>query len=413
MLLPEILINFSENGRFSISPEFHLAESNCFLSEGMDAPVKIVLLGTVVSSVFNFRIDLIRSLVESGFSVYVFCVDFDEISKARMKELGAIPVNYALSRAGLNPFRDLADTWRLSQLLKKIAPGVVLSYFVKPVIFGTTAARLAGVPRRIGMLEGLGYVFTDLPSGISRKQALLRKVQVLLYRMTLPLLDRLIFLNPDDPVDLLERYGLRARSVSVLGGIGVDLQKYVYVPPNVEKPPRFIFVGRLLAEKGIREYVAAARMVKERYPAVRFIVLGGLDEANPGGLSRAELDELTASGVVEYPGHVSSVREWLAEASVFVLPSYREGVPCSTQEAMAVGRAVITTDVPGCRETVVDGVNGYLTPRWDAETLAQKMLCFVLDPSLATRMGQESRRLAEDRFDAAKVNERLIQMLLD
>lgn len=375
--------------------------------------MRIVLLGTVVASVFNFRMNLIRSLVERNCSVYVLCVDFDEASRARVQELGAIPVEYSLSRAGLNPFRDLSDTLKLSRLLKKIAPDVVLSYFVKPVIFGTAAAKLAGVSRRVGMLEGLGYVFTDLPSGISRKQALLRRIQVFLYRMALPWLDRLIFLNPDDPVDLLKRYKLRARNVCVLGGIGVDLQKYAYMSPDVEKPPRFIFVGRLLAEKGIQEYVAAARMVKAHHPHVRFIVLGGLDEANPGGLSRVELDELIASGVVEYPGHVSCVGEWLADASVFVLPSYREGVPCSTQEAMAVGRAVITTDVPGCRETVVDGVNGYLVPRWDAEALAQKMLCFVRDPALATRMGQESRHLAEERFDATKVNERLIRILLD
>lgn len=299
-------------------------------------------------------------------------------------------------------------------MLKEIAPEVVFSYFVKPVIFGTAASKLAGVPRRIGMLEGLGYVFTDLPTGVSRKQALLRKVQVFLYRMTLPWLDKLIFLNPDDPVDLLERYGLSARDVCVLGGIGVDLQKYAYVPPNIEKPPSFIFVGRLLAEKGIKEYVAAAKKVKNLHPEVRFVVLGGLDEENPGGLSRLELDDLIASGVVEYPGHVNSVREWLADSSVFVLPSsYREGVPCSTQEAMAIGRAVITTDVPGCRETVVDGINGYLVPRWNAEALAQKMLCFVGEPALAARMGEESRRLAEDRFDAEKVNQRLIQMLLN
>lgn len=375
--------------------------------------IKIALLGTVASSVFNFRADLIKSLVERNFSVYVFCVDFDNISKCRVKELGAIPVDYTLNRAGLNPFRDLVDTWKLSRLLKKIAPDVVLSYFVKPVIFGTTAAKLAGVARRIGMLEGLGYVFTDLPSGISKKQGLLRGVQVFLYSLALPWLDRLIFLNPDDPVDLLERYRLRVRSVSVLGGIGVDLQKYAYVPPDIEGLPSFIFVGRLLAEKGINEYVAAAKKVKSQHPETRFVVLGGLDEENPGGLSRQALDDLIASGVVEYPGHVSSVREWLADASVFVLPSYREGVPCSTQEAMAVGRAVITSDVPGCRETVIDGVNGYLVPRWDAEALAQKMLCFVRDPALAVKMGQESRRLAEERFDAAKVNERLIQMLLD
>lgn len=375
--------------------------------------MKIVLIGTLSSSVFNFRVPLIKKLILEKNEVYVFCVDYNEESRRKIINIGAIPVDYSLSRSGLNPLRDLKDTFLLSRLLKKISPDIVFSYFVKPVIFGTAAAKLAGVPRRIGMLEGLGYVFTDLPSGIGKKQAFLRRVQVFLYRIALPWLDRLIFLNPDDPVDLLEKYELRTRSVSVLGGIGVDLQKYTYVPLDTEKPSRFIFVGRLLAEKGIGEYVAAARIVKARYPAVRFIVLGGLDEANPGGLSRTELDELTASGIVEYPGHVSSVKEWLTDASVFVLPSsYREGVPCSTQEAMAVGRAVITTDVPGCRETVVDGVNGYLVPRWNAEVLAQKMLCFVENPSLAVQMGVESRRLAEERFDAEKVNERLLQMLL-
>lgn len=263
------------------------------------------------------------------------------------------------------------------------------------------------------MLEGLGYVFTDLPSGVTKKQALLRKVQIFLYRVTLPWLDRLIFLNPDDPVDLLERYELRVSDVRVLGGIGVDLQRYEYVPPDIEKPPCFIFVGRLLAEKGINEYVAAAKKVKSLCPEVRFVVLGGMDEENPGGLSRKELDDLIASGVIDYPGHVSSVKQWLVDASVFVLPSYREGVPCSTQEAMSVGRAVITTDVPGCRETVVNGVNGFLVPRWDSENLADKMLFLARDSALVARMGEESRRLAEQRFDAEKVNARLIQMLLD
>lgn len=375
--------------------------------------MKIALIGTVVASVFNFRQELIKRLIAQSHEVYILCVDFDETSKQRIKDIGAIPVDYDLKRAGLNPLRDLWDTWKLSKLLKGIKPDIVLSYFVKPVIFGTAAAKLASVPRRVGMLEGLGYAFTDLPSGVSKKQVFLRKIQVLLYRMALPWLSRLIFLNPDDPVDLLERYGLRGADVQVLGGIGVDLQKYTYIEPTLEKPPCFIFVGRLLAEKGINEYVAAAKKVKSLYPQVRFVVLGGLDEENPGGLSRQELDDLIASGVVEYPGHVSSVAQWLAESSVFVLPSYREGVPCSTQEAMAVGRAVITTDVPGCRETVIDGINGFLVPPWNADALAEKIIFLIKNPTLVIRMGEQSRRIAVERFDARKVNDRLIQILLD
>ena len=374
--------------------------------------MKFALIGTVSASVFNFRTALIQELVKQKHTVYVFCVDFDEISKSNIENIGGIPVDYSLNRAGINPIRDLVDTWKLFRQLKKIAPDGVLSYFVKPVIFGSIAARMAAVPRNIGMLEGLGYVFTDLPTGLKRKQRILRWVQVFLYRLALPGLDRLIFLNPDDSADLLSRNGLKAKNVSILGGIGVDLEKYPYIPLDSQKSPSFIFVGRLLAEKGINEYVAAARKVKSLHPEARFVVLGGLDEENPGGLSRLELDDLITSGIVEYPGHVSSVMQWLIDASVFVLPSYREGLPCSTQEAMAVGRAVITTDVPGCRETVVDGVNGYLVPRWDSEALAEKMLCLVRDPALVVRMGEESRRLAEQRFDADEVNARLIQMLL-
>lgn len=374
--------------------------------------MKIILLGTVAASALNFRTDLIKSLVANEHQVFVFCVDFTDETRQRIRDLGAIPIDYSLNRAGVNPLRDLRDTWCLSRQFKKIQPDVVFAYFVKPVIFGTLAAALAGAKRRIGMLEGLGYVFTDLPSGVSTKQKILRKIQVLLYRMAFPFLERLIFLNPDDPVDLLEKNNLKVKQVSVLGGIGLDLIDYSYVPLPANKPVSFIFVGRLLAEKGINEYIAAAKLVKAKHSDIRFVVLGGLDEENPGGLSATELKQLTDSGVVEHPGHVSNVKDYLSEASVFVLPSYyREGVPRSTQEAMAIGRAVITTDVPGCRETVVDGVNGFLVPKWNADALAKAMQTFIEQPGLVVSMGQASRQLAEEKFDAIKVNQRLMSWI--
>lgn len=373
--------------------------------------MKIILLGTVAASALNFRTDLIKSLVANGHQVFVFCVDFTDETRQRIRDLGAIPMDYSLNRAGMNPLRDLRDTWSLSRQLKTIQPDVVFAYFVKPVIFGTLAAALAGVKRRIGMLEGLGYVFTDLPSGVSTKQKILRKIQVLLYRMAFPFLERLIFLNPDDPVDLLEKNNLKVKQVSVLGGIGLDLIDYSYVPLPANKPVSFIFVGRLLAEKGINEYIAAAKLVKAKHSDIRFVVLGGLDEENPGGLSATELKQLTDSRVVEHPGHVSNVKDWLAEASVFVLPSYREGVPRSTQEAMAIGRAVIATDVPGCRETVEHGVNGFVVPKWDEQALAEAMIKFIEQPELIEKMGLESYRIAQEKFDVVKVNDRLMNMI--
>lgn len=373
-------------------------------------PKKIVLLGTVVSSLLGFRADLIRLLVSDQHEVYVFGVDFSESSRQSVRELGAIPVDYSLSRAGINPFADISAALQLRKLLAKIQPDVVFSYFVKPVIYGSIAARLASVPSRMAMLEGLGYVFTDLPSGLGFKQKLLRSIQVMLYRLALPFIDHLIFLNPDDPVDLLQRHGLKAKRVSILGGIGLNFNDFPYSTVQVE-PLRFLFIGRLLAEKGINEYVEAARIVKAQYPLVEFVVLGGLDEKNPGGLKQKELQKLLDDGVIVYPGHVSNVAEWIADCSVFVLPSYREGVPRSTQEAMAIGRAVLTSDVPGCRETVIDGVNGFLVPRWNAQALAEKMFHLIDNPQEIARMGRESHRIALEKFDAEKVNRRLIQLM--
>ena len=235
------------------------------------------------------------------------------------------------------------------------------------------------------MLEGLGYVFTDLPTGVSKKQKILRAVQVFLYKFSFPYLEKIIFLNPDDPKDLIEKYNIKTKKVEVLGAIGLNLDEYSYSKPSLEKI-RFIFVGRLLAEKGIFEYIKAAKIVKKDFPNVEFVVLGGLDEQNPGGLKKEELEQLLKDNIVIYPGFVKNVDEWIKYSSVFVLPSYyREGVPRSTQEAMAVGRAVITTDVPGCRETVVDGLNGFLIPPFDANALVEAMKKFIENPYLVKK----------------------------
>lgn len=373
-------------------------------------PTRVVLLGTVAASTINFRGDFIRALVSEGYDIYCLCTDFDEDSKAVVAEMGAKPISYRLSRAGMNPFADLKTILILKKLLKDIKPDLVLSFFVKPVIYGSIAARLAGVKYRYAMLEGLGYVFTDLPSGLSFKQRILRKIQVSLYRLALPCIDKLIFLNNDDPTDLLENYNLKAKSIHVLGGIGLNLQDYPFTPALVD-PVRFLFIGRLLAEKGIFEYVEAARLVKQQYPGAEFVVLGGLDEENPGGLKREALNQLLAERIIEYPGHVNNVSDWIAGSGVFVLPSYREGMPRSTQEAMAMGRAVITSDAPGCRETVEHGVNGFIVPRWNAQALADKMIYLIENPTEITRMGNESHRIAVDKFDANKVNQRLMEIL--
>lgn len=372
--------------------------------------MKISILSTAIKDTLIFRRELILKLAAEGYEVFVFCVDYTEQTRLKVEDLGGIPVDYALSRAGLNPIADLAAVWQLKKIFNKIKPEIVLSCFVKPSIYGSIAARMAGVPNRIAMLEGLGFVFTDLPGGLSFKQRVLRKIQVFLYWLALPSISTIVFLNPDDPIDLLKRNKLKAKRVEVLGGIGLDLSRFPYSNPPTSYV-RFIFIARLLAEKGIFEYIEAAKRVKADYPNSEFVVLGGIDQANPGGLKQADLQKLLDTGVIVYPGYVNNVQEWLADSSVFVLPSYREGLPRSTQEAMAIGRALITTDVPGCRETVVDGVNGFLVPKWDVDALVDKMTYFIKHPETVELMGLESHKLAVKNFDADKINTKLMKIM--
>lgn len=373
---------------------------------------KILLIGTLASSILGFRSDLIKALIKQEFKVYAFVSECSQDELNSIVALGVTPVIYQLNRGGLNPLADITATYALSKKIKSIAPDLVFSYFSKPVIFGTLAAKLAKVPRIVGMLEGLGYTFTDQPEGLNKKTKLIKSAQVLLYKLALPQLDKLIFLNPDDTKDLLERYSIKVKQVEILGGIGLNLNEYAYQPiDNIKRPIKFLFIGRLLKEKGIHEFIAAVRQVKQRYPDAQFTVLGEVDSANLGALQQSELDELTSSNIINYPGQVKNVQDWIADSHVFVLPSYREGVPRSTQEAMAIGRAVITTNVPGCRETVIDGVNGFLVEKWNPKALADKMIYFIENPEQIKIMGDESYQIAQDKFDADKVNKRLMNIL--
>ncbi|GHY25300.1 glycosyl transferase family 1 [Vibrio cholerae] len=359
-----------------------------------------------------FRRDLIKYLVKQGHTVYAFALDYSPEAKAAVVALGAIPVDYTLSKTGVNPIRDLKDTLALAKKLKAIQPDVVFSFFVKPSIYGTLAAKLAGVPRRIAMLEGLGYIHTPNKSGFSLKKRLLQLVHGCLCTIGYAFADKVLFLNPDDPDDLAKKSLVNREKFQVLGPIGLDLDAYPYKQITTFEPIRFIFIARLLAEKGIFEYLQAARLVKKIHPNAEFIVLGGLDPDNPAALSSAQLDEVIDEGIITYPGHVTNVPEWIASAHVFVLPSYyREGVPRSTQEAMVIGRAVITTDAPGCRETVIDGVNGFLIPPFDSAILAEKMLYLIEHPEEMQLMGNESYRIAKERFDVHKINPVLADIL--
>ena len=374
--------------------------------------MRIALVGTTADCVLGFRRSLIKELVAKGHKVYAFAIDYSDEQRQLLTSLGAIPIDYDLSRSGLNMLADLKMMLQLKAKLEVIKPDIVLSYFVKPVIYGTAAARLANIPTRIAMLEGLGYVHTAGQNGYGIKKRILQIIQGVLFTISFKFATKVVFLNPDDPNDLSKITLFSKSKVEVLGGIGLELLDYPYSNPDMNNPIRFIFAARLLAEKGIYQLIRAIKLVQEKYPSTELAVLGGLDEDNPGGLTKKGLNDLIKQEIIIYPGQVANVSEWLSNSHIFVLPSYyREGVPRSTQEAMAVGRPIITTDVPGCRETVVDGKNGFLVPAFDVEKLAEKMIFFVENPDQIKPMGLVSRRMAEEKFDVHKVNANMLKIM--
>ena len=375
--------------------------------------MRIALVSQNVSpGITTFRKELILELIERGHEVYALASDYSETSRQQVKAFGAIPISYPMDRAGLNPIKDFINWLALCRTLKQIKPMVVLSFFMKPSIYGTLAAKVVGVERRFAMVEGLGYAFTKEKRGFTLKKKLIQKVLGLLSTVSFFFADKVFFLNRDDSRDLRQVSLFSENKVITLGGIGVDLCKFRYEPLKTRSRLRFIFIARLLKEKGIYEFINAVRMVKETYPDTEFVVLGGLDSENPSGITQSELDNFIDEGLISSPGFVTDVEKWISDSDVFVLPSYREGIPRSTQEAMAMGKAIITTDTPGCRETVIEGVNGLLVPPFDASKLAESMIYLINNKDVVLKMGEASRVFAEEHFDVKKINKKLIDILL-
>jgi glycosyltransferase involved in cell wall biosynthesis len=330
--------------------------------------------------------------------------------EAGLRELGARLVESPLVRSGTNPLGELALASWYADFMQRERPDAVLAYNPKPVFYAVPAARRAGVRSVVAMISGLGYAFTSQ----ELKARALALVAMSLYRRSLPLADRVVFQNSDDR-QMFDHLGLLGgvRDVQVIPGSGVDLARFAEAPLPAGGRIEFLFVGRLLRDKGVVDFVDAARALRalrtddERFG---FRIAGFLDE-NPSCVTRAELDQWTRSGTVEWLGRLEDVRPALAACTVFVLPSHREGLPMAALEAMATGRAVVTCDVAGCRETVVDGESGILVPPRAPAALAVAMEQFLEDPSLAARMGRAARARAEREFDSVKVNARMVSAL--
>lgn len=370
--------------------------------------MKIAVISNGASALLNFRAPLLIELRRRGHDVLAFAPDHDAASRTALIALGVQPCDYRLARTGTNPFQDFATIIDLRHQLKRVQPDICFASFIKPAIYGTIAAWLAGVKRRYAMLEGLGFTFTEDGRSTLKKKALALVVFSLM-RFALARATRVIVLNKDDYQELRQQKLVHADKCEILGGIGVDLKEWSYSVPPVQ-PVTFILVGRLLWDKGIKEFVEAAQILRRSHSDVKILLVGGRDQ-NPAAVPPVLIERWRSDKIIDaWPGHVP-VRPWLNQSSVFVLPSYREGVPRSTQEAMALGLPIITTDVPGCRDTVIEGVNGFLVAPRDPVALANAMKHFVVHPEDIISMGRESRRLAEERFDIKVQNEKLMTLI--
>lgn len=367
---------------------------------------KIILSGGFSESLLNFRGSLLRELVVRGYDVITCAPDASSDIRAGLANLGVRYRHLPIERAGLNPVADLQTFWEFWRVFHKERPDLVLAYTAKPVIYSCLAARIFGRrPAAYAMITGLGYGF----GGLSLKQRLIGWIVKRLYRLALRGAAGVFFQNPDDR-DLFVRLGLVSTNmpITLINGSGVDLS--VFSPCTLPKVTVFLLIARLLVDKGLREYYRAAQRLKARYPHARFLLAGNLDP-NPLSIQDVELAGWQADGTIEYLGPLDDVRPAFAAARVYVLPSYREGTPRTVLEAMAMGRPIVTTDAPGCRETVVDGVNGYLVPVRDDMALEQAMERFIIEPELAERMGAESLRLAREKYDVHKVNAVILEAM--
>ncbi|TXK36808.1 glycosyltransferase family 4 protein [Pontibacter qinzhouensis] len=365
--------------------------------------MRIALVINTSWNIYNFRLRLIEALLAQGHEV-VAVAPYDNYSqKLELAGCQFVPVPISQST---NPVTDLKLLWRLYRTYRRLKPDVLLHYTIKPNIYGTIAAKLAGIPA-INNVSGLGTVFIVKDFVAAVAQAL--------YRFAFRFPGKVFFQNADDQKLFLEKELVRQEITEVLPGSGIDLEAFVPAATYQRNQPFvFLMVARLMFEKGIAEYVEAARLVKARFPEVRCQVLGAIADSNRSGISPELLAEWRQAGDIEYLGFTDDVAPIVAQADCVVLPSYREGTPRTLLEAAAMAKPLIATDVPGCREVVKDNENGLLCQVRSATDLAAKMLQLLqLSNEQLQQMGQASRKLAETKFNDRFVIDRYLAAIAE
>jgi len=353
----------------------------------------------------SHRLPLARAARAAGYEVHIAAAPCAGVKALRWE--GFTVHTIPLARHGMNPWRELVTLWSLYRLYRRLRPGVVHQVTVKPVLYGSIAARLARVSTVINAVPGLGYLFI----GDGRWSAWRRRLTLWGYRRALGRRTRVIVQNPDDRQLLLGARITEPENITLIRGSGVDLERFRPRPPPAG-PPVVMFASRLLRDKGVLEFVLAAKRLRARGVSARFVLVGDLDPSYPGAITLNQVRRWQREGM-EWWGYREDMAVVLKEASIVCLPSYREGLPKVLLEAAACGRPVVTTDVPGCREAVRHGTNGLLVPPRQAESLADALARLIVDPETRARMGRAGRVRAEAEFGVNRVAEQTLALYRD
>ena len=354
----------------------------------------------------NFRGPLITELVKR-FEVFAAAPFIDPETKEKVELLGARCISIAFQRTGINPVADYKAYTAFKKQVQSINPDYTLAYTIKPVVFGLKAVQ-ESKSKKFALITGRGSGFDS--RGLKAK--FIKSIVTKLYKNSLKSAHGIIFQNEQDCSYFLNEKIITTKSnCSVIKGTGVDMNHYHVFPKKENERVTFLFVARLIKEKGIPELIAATKQLKKAGFDFEVQLLGWIDP-NPGGISQNEIEKLHASGLVNYLGTTNDIRPYMNQADVFVLPSYyNEGLPRTIQEAMSMKKPIITTDHPGCRETVVEGENGFLVKTRDSRALANAMKKFLMEPLLIEEMGQKSYELCKEKFDVHKINAQLLKFM--
>lgn len=367
---------------------------------------RIVIIAGNARSLISNRGDLVRELKRLGHEVVALVPEFDVLPE--VENLGVPYELIHLDRRHMNVLKDWQSCNELRQKLARLKPDAVFAYGIKPILYGTLAARLALVPRVVSMITGLGYLFT----ASTPKARIGRIIAQTLYTMALPLNNIVFFQNPDDRNAISRLAGIPlCRKTVIVAGSGINLEHFTPAPLP-EASLRFLMIARLLCDKGVIEFCEAAMQLHEVYPQVEFEVLGPYDPSLPNSIPVEQMECCRDIGAVKFLPPTKDVRPFITNCSILVLPSYREGTPRSVLEAMAMGRGIITSDAPGCRETVEHEYNGLLVKPADVRTLCDAMRRVIEDPSMICTLGERSLEVARKKYDVNRVNDVLVENIL-